>query len=156
MWPAGVFGKDSEKDPERILKTFGKHSSCSRSIRGVRKAYGTQHLQMFIPNAPKTRRMLSERFPYTPYVPRMLPEYFPNTPAGHIRKVDENYFEHAQQIFGATECRSVCIRAEQNSQYAPRIHQMLPEYGPFAPRTPKFIFGKHSECIRPSVNGRSK
>jgi hypothetical protein len=24
----------------------------------------------------------------------MLPEYFPNTPAGHIRKVDENYFEH--------------------------------------------------------------
>jgi hypothetical protein len=83
---------------------FGKHSSYSKYIRGVRKAYRTQHL---IPNAPRSRRMLSERFPYTPYVPIMLPEYFPNTHAGHIRKVDGNYFEHAQHIFGATECRSV-------------------------------------------------
>ena len=54
-------------------KTFGKHSSCSRSIRGVRKAYGTQHLQIFIPNAPRTRCMLPERFPYMPYAPRILP-----------------------------------------------------------------------------------
>jgi hypothetical protein len=29
---------------EIILITFGKHSSCSKSIRGVRKAYRTQHL----------------------------------------------------------------------------------------------------------------
>jgi hypothetical protein len=120
---------------------FGKHSSCSKFIRGVRKAYGSQHLN---PNAPRTRRMLSERFRYTPYVPRMLPENFPNTPAGHIRKVDENYFENAQHIFGATECSSIYIRTEPNSQYVPRIHRMLPEYGPFAPRTPKFLFGKYS------------
>ena len=127
----------------RFLKTFGKHSSCSRSIRSVRKAYGTQHLQMFIPNAPGTRRMLPERFPYMPYTHRMLPEYFPNT-HGH-RMVDENYFEHAQHIFGATECRSVCIRTEPNSQYVPRTHWMLPEYNPFTPRTPKFLFGKQTE-----------
>ncbi|KAG0722372.1 hypothetical protein GWK47_000599 [Chionoecetes opilio] len=90
-------------------------------------------------------RMLPERFPYMPYAPRMLPEYFPNTHGRHIRMVDENYFEHAQQIFGATECRSVCIRTEPNSQCAPRTHRMLPEYDPFAPRTLKFLFGKQME-----------
>ncbi|KAG0723617.1 hypothetical protein GWK47_042369 [Chionoecetes opilio] len=89
--------------------------------------------------------MLPERFPYMPYAPRMLPEYFPKTHGRHIRMVDENYFEHAQQIFGATECRSVCIRTEPNSQYAPRTHRMLPEYDPFAPRTPKFLFGKQTD-----------
>ena len=56
----------------RILKTSGKHSSCSRSIRGVRKAYGTQHLQIFIPNAPIIGR--------------------------HIRMIDDNYFERAQSF----------------------------------------------------------
>ena len=91
-----------------ILKTFGKHSSCSRSIWGVRKAYGTQHLKILILNAPRTKRM----------VPRMLPEYFPNIHGCQIRMVEENYFEHAQQIFGATECHFVCIRTEPNSQYA--------------------------------------
>ena len=128
-----------------ILKTFGKHSSCSWCIRGVRKAYGTQHLQIFIPYAPRTRRMLPERFPYMPYAPRMLPEYFPNTNGRHIRMVDENYFEHAQQMLGATECRSACIRTEGNSQHAHRTHRIHPEYSPFAPRTLKFLFGKHTE-----------
>ena len=85
----------------------------------------------FIPNAPRTRRMLPERVPYMPYAPRMFPEYFPNTHGRHIRMVYDNYFEHAQHIFGATECRSVCIRAEPNSQYAPRTHRLLPEYDPF-------------------------
>ena len=84
---------------ERILKTFRKHSSCSRSIRGVKKAYGTQHLQIFIPNAPRTRRMLSGRFPYMLYAPIILPKYFPNTHERHIRMVDGNDFEHAQHIF---------------------------------------------------------
>ena len=129
----------------RILNTFGKHSSCSRSIRCVRKAYGTQHLQIFIANAPRTRRMLPGRFPCMQYVPRMLPEYFPNTHGRHIRMVDENDFEQAQHIFGATECRSVCIRTEPNSQCARRTHRMLPEYDPFAPRSPKFLFGKQTE-----------
>ena len=48
----------------------------------------------------------SERFPYIPYAPRMIPEYFLYTHGHHIRIVDENYFEHAQQIFGASECRA--------------------------------------------------
>ena len=54
-------------------------------------------------------------------------------------------FEHAQHIVVATEYRSVCIRPEPNSQYAPRTHPMLPEYDPFALRTPKFLFGKQTE-----------
>ena len=91
---------------ERILETIGKHSSCSRSIRCVRKAYRSQCLLIFIPNAPRTRRMLPERFPYMPDAHRMLPEHFPNTHIRHIRKVDENYFEHAQNNFWATECRA--------------------------------------------------
>ena len=113
----------------RILKTFGKHSSCSMSIPGVRKACGTQHFQIYFPNAPRIRRMLPERFPYMPYAPKMLPEYFQNTHGCHFRMVDENYFEHnyAQHICLATECRSVCTRTEPNSQYAPRTHRMLPE-----------------------------
>ena len=57
----------------RVLNTFGKHSSCSRSIRGVRKAYGTQHLHIFISNAPRTRRTC-----------RMLLECFPNTSIIHM------------------------------------------------------------------------
>ena len=107
---------------------FGKHSSCSRSIRGVRKAYGSQHLQMFIKYAPTTRF-----------------EYFSITHGRHIRMVDENNFERAQQVFGATECRSVCIRTELNSQHAPRTLRMLPEYDPFTPRTPKYLFEKQTE-----------
>ena len=75
----------------------------------------------------------------------MLPEYFRNTHGRHIRMVDETYFEHAQHIFGDTECHSVCIRTEPNSQYATRTHRMLPEYDPFAPQTPKFLFGKQTE-----------
>ena len=59
----------------RFPNVFGKHSSCSRSIQGVRKAHGTQHLHIFIPNAPRARRMLPGRFPYMLYAPRMLPEY---------------------------------------------------------------------------------
>ena len=128
-----------------IRKTFWKHSSCFRSIRGVHKAYGTQHLQIIIPNAPRYRRMLPGRFPYMPYAPRMLPEYFPNTYGRHIRMVDDNYFEHAQHIFGPTECCFICIRTEPNRQYDPRTHRMRPEYDPFAPRTPKFIFGKQTK-----------
>ena len=128
--------------PHDSPNVFGKLPSCSRSIQGVRKAYGTQHLQIFIPNAPRTRRMLPERFPYMPYAPRMLPEYFLNTHGRHIRMVDENNFEHAQRIFGATECRSVCTRTGPNSQYAPRTHRMLPEYDPFAPRTFKIPIRK--------------
>ena len=60
---------------ERFPNVFEKHSSCSWSIWGVRKAYGTQHLQFFIPNPPRARRMLPERFPYMPCAPRMLPEH---------------------------------------------------------------------------------
>ena len=59
---------------ERILETFGKHSSCSRSIRCVRKAYIFQYLLIFIPNAPRIKRMLPERFPYMPDAHRMLSE----------------------------------------------------------------------------------
>ena len=75
----------------------------------------------------------------------MVPEYFPNSHERHIRMIDDNYFEHAQHIFGATECRSVCIRTEPICQCAPRTHRMLPEYDPFAARTPKFLFGKQTE-----------
>ena len=92
--------------------------------------------------------MFPERFPYMLFAPRMLPEYFPNTYGRHIRMirmVDENYFEHAQHIFGATECRSVCIRTKPYSQYAPSTHQMLPKYDPFATRPPKFLFGNQTE-----------
>ena len=46
---------------------FNVHSECP-------EAYGTQHLQIFIPNAPRTRRMFPERFPYMPYA-HILPEY---------------------------------------------------------------------------------
>ena len=35
-----------------------------------------------------------------------------------IRMVDENYFEHGQHILWSTECRSVCIHTEPNSQYS--------------------------------------
>ena len=107
-----------------ILKTFGKHSSCYMSIRGVRKAYGTQHVQIFIPNALRTRRMLPERFPYIPYAPRVC------CTLGWSLKIILNMHN---RFFGATECRSVCTRTEPNSQYAPRTHRMLPEYDPFAP-----------------------
>ena len=62
-----------------------------------------------------------------------------------IRMVDENYFEHAQQMFGATECRFVCICTEPHSQYAHITHRMLPEYDPFAYRTPEFLFEKQTE-----------
>ena len=92
-------GINEKQNPERVLKTFAKHSSCSRSIRGVRESYGTQHLQIFIPNAARTRRMLPERFPCMPYAPRMLPEYLPNTHGRHIRMVDGNNFEQAQNDF---------------------------------------------------------
>ncbi|KAG0730248.1 hypothetical protein GWK47_028641 [Chionoecetes opilio] len=135
----GINEKKSGKATEKVGQAFVMfwvHSGCSER---------TQHLQIFIPIAPRTRRMLPERFPYMPYAPTMLPEYFPNTHGRHIRMVDEYYFEHAQQIFGATKCRSVCIRTEPNSQCAPRTHRMLPEYDPFAPRTPKFLFGKQTE-----------
>ena len=145
------------------LKAFGKGSSCAMSIRSVLKAYGTQHLQIFIPNAPRTRPMFPERFPYMPYAPRMLHKNFPNTHGRHIRmirKVDENYFEHAKQIVVATECRSVCIRTEPYSQYAHRAHRMLTEYDPFAPRTLTFLFGKQMEwnsaqCYR-AINDNAK
>ena len=138
-----------------ILKTLGKHSSCSWSIRDVRKAYGTQHLLIFIPSAPRTRRMLPERFQYMPHAPRMFPEYFPNTRGRHIRMVDENYFEHAQHNCVATECRSVCIRTEPNSQYAPRTHRMLPEYDLFPPQTPTFLFEKQTEWHSSQYNSQT-
>ena len=41
--------------------------------------------------------MLLERFPYMSNADRMLPERFPNTHIRNIRKVDENYLEHAEQ-----------------------------------------------------------
>jgi hypothetical protein len=88
---------------------------------------------------------LNACFPDVFRTPTMLLECFPNTHGRHIRIVDENYFEHAQQFFDATECCFICIRTEPNSQCAPRTHRLLPEYDPFAPRTSKFIFGKQTE-----------
>jgi hypothetical protein len=76
---------------------------------------------------------------------RMFIECFPNTSRIQLQATFRRSMKITQHIFGATECRSVCIRTEPNSQYAPRIHRMLPEYGPFAPRTPTLIFGTHSE-----------
>ena len=49
---------------------------CSESI---------QHLQIFIPNTPRTRRMFPERFPYIPYAPRMLPKCFQNSGHVHVK-----------------------------------------------------------------------
>ena len=144
-----------------MLTSKGFLSKCREIYwsRGGRKAYGTQRLQIFIPNGPRTGRMFPERFSYMPYAPRLLPEYFPNRHGRHIRmiqKVDGNYFDHTKKIVVDTECRFVCIRTEPNSQYAPRTHIMLPEYDPFAPRTPKFLFGKQTEwysaqCDRPKT-----
>ena len=49
---------------------------CEYYIKEAKhRAYADKHLQIFIPNAPRTRRMLPERFPYMPYAPGMLPEY---------------------------------------------------------------------------------
>ena len=104
-------------------------------IRGVRKAYGTQHLQIFIPNAPRTRRMLPERFPYMPCAPRMLPEYFPNTHGRHIRMVDENYFEHAQQClelpnavpYASVRSRTASMLLEHTECF-PNMIRSLPEH----------------------------
>ena len=134
----------------RILKTFGKHSSYSRSVR---KAYGTQHLQIFIPNAPRTRRMLPEHFLYMPYASRMLPEYFPNTHRRHIRMVDNNYFELAQHIFGSTECRFVCIRMEPKASMLPEHTGCFPNMIRSLPEHPNSYSEKKWNGIRASVIG---
>ena len=95
-------------NPKRILEAIRKHSSCPRNIPGVfgKHMYRSQCLIILIPNAPRTRHMLPERFSYMPDIHRMLPELFPNTHVRHIRMVNENYLEHAQNNFKATECRA--------------------------------------------------
>ena len=114
-------------------------------------------IDRFEKHTEHSRRMFPESFPYTPYAPRILPKYFHNTHGRHIRmirKVDENYFEHAQQIVVATECRSVCIRSEPNSQYAPRTHRMLPEYDTlYLPEHPNSYSESKRNGIRSSVIG---
>jgi hypothetical protein len=108
------------------------------------KVAGTPHL---IPNAPRTRRMPSERFPYTPYVPRMLP----NTSRIYL-----------QATFGRSmkfilNMRNTFVEQPNAVSYAPvrnRTASMLLEYTECFPNTVSSLpehQNLYSENIR---NGR--
>ena len=77
-------------------------------------------------------------------------ECFPNL----IRSLSEHPESYSESSEIAQRCTYKHFKlpnAEPNTQFAPRTHRMLPEYDPFAFRTLKFIFGKQTESIRPSV-----
>ena len=75
-------------------------------------------------------------------------ECFPNL----IRSLSEHPESYSKSSEIAQRCTYKHFKlpnAEPNAQFAPRTHRMLPEYDPFAFRTLKFIFGKHSaQCDR--------
>ena len=87
----------------------------------------------------RTASMLLEHTECFPNLIRSLSEY------------PESYSEGSEIAQRCTYKHFKLPNAEPNAQFAPRTHRMLPEYDPFAFRTLKFIFGKHSESIRPSV-----
>ena len=116
-----------------IRKGYGKRSESIRYVLDLFGVFGKNTDA----NAPRTRCVLTEHFPYMPNAHRMLSEHFPNTHIRYIWKIYENYFEHAHIFFEPPN-------AEPKSQYAPRTHRKLPEYDPLSFRTPTFLFGKQS------------
>ena len=67
--------------------------------------------------------------------------------------VDENYFEHAQHIFGATECRSVCIRMEPKSHMLLEHTECFPNMIRSLPEHPNSSSENKRNGIRASVIG---
>jgi hypothetical protein len=129
MWPAGVFGKYSGS----ILGTYGVYGKRLESIRLVLGAFVMSRLHWAechsecFPNTKVVRFSKLSEFPAECVYQRIISVWFPN-----VFSMVSEWFPNTPNGF--------------------RIDRILPEYGPFTPRTSTFIFGKHSSCSK-SIRG---
>jgi hypothetical protein len=94
-----------------------------------------EELDVCFPNVFRTRRMFLECNPNTSRI--HLQATFGRS-INIILSMRNTFLELPNAVLYAS------VRNRTASMLRPRIHRILPEYGPFVPRT-YFIFGKHSE-----------